>query len=182
MVLTDTSILNGIKDGNIIINPFNIKDLKTNSYDLHLSNLFKMYTSDILDCKNSNDTITLDINNEEYGGSIILMPNTLYLASTIEYTETNYPYVPILHGKSSLGRLGLFIHITAGFGDVGFKGHWTLELYCIKPIKVYYGMPICQISYHQVTEKPLKDYGKQENSKYNYQSIEPIESKMYKNF
>jgi len=87
-----------------------------------------------------------------------------------------------LHGKSSLGRLGLFIHVTAGFGDVGFKGHWTLELYAIHPIKIYYGMPICQITYHKVSEKPTKLYYQQNNNKYSNQPINPIESKMYKNF
>ncbi len=85
---------------------------------------------------------------------LILQPNVIYLASTVEYTET-LRHVPVIQGKSSLGRLGLFVHVTAGFGDVGFKGHWTLELIAVQRIKIYPGMKIAQIVYvtiqHQIT-------------------------------
>jgi dCTP deaminase len=80
---------------------------------------------------------------------LILEPNTLYLARTVEYTKT-YNYVPMLEGRSSIGRLGLFVHVTAGFGDVGFCGYWTLELFCVQPIRIYPDVEICQIYYHAI--------------------------------
>ena len=77
------------------------------------------------------------------------MPDMLYLARTAEYTETR-GLVPMLEGRSSIGRLGLSIHVTAGFGDVGFCGFWTLELHCLHPIRVYPNVEICQIYYHTI--------------------------------
>ena len=65
----------------------------------------------------------------------------------MEYTET-HGYVPMIEGRSSIGRLGMFIHVTAGFGDVGFCGYWTLEIFVIHPLRIYAGVPICQIFYH----------------------------------
>src|SRR5262249_20393969 len=66
---------------------------------------------------------------------------------TLERTET-YNLVPMLEGRSSVGRLGLFVHITAGFGDVGFRGVWTLEMFAVQPVRVYPGVPIAPIFYH----------------------------------
>jgi dCTP deaminase len=80
---------------------------------------------------------------------MVLKPNKLYLGRTIEYTET-HNLVPMLEGRSSIGRLGLAIHITAGFGDVGFSGYWTLEIFCLQPVKIYPFVPICQIYYHTI--------------------------------
>ncbi len=78
-----------------------------------------------------------------------LLPGKLYLGRTVEYTKTNC-YVPMLEGRSSIGRLGLFIHVTAGFGDVGFEGYWTLEIQCVQPIIIYPFIKICQIFYHTI--------------------------------
>jgi dCTP deaminase len=80
---------------------------------------------------------------------LILKPNILYLGRTVEYTKTNN-LVPMLEGRSSIGRLGLFIHVTAGFGDVGFSGYWTLEIFCIHPVKIYPFIEVCQIYYHTI--------------------------------
>ena len=74
----------------------------------------------------------------------MLEPNRLYLGRTGEHTETKN-LVPMLEGRSSIGRLGLFVHVTAGFGDVGFRGFWTLEIFCVQPIRIYSGLEICQI-------------------------------------
>jgi len=111
---------------------------------------------------------------------MILQPNILYLASTVEYTKT-LRHVPILHGKSSLARLGLYIHITAGYGDVGFAGHWTLELCCVQPIKIYAGMKIAQICYHDISEMPYTDYANKADAKYKDQGKDPVASKNYLN-
>lgn len=78
---------------------------------------------------------------------MLLMPGELYLTQTAEYTETR-DLVPMVEGRSSWGRLGLFIHITAGFGDVGFCGHWTLEMTVVRPLIIYPGVEIAQIFYH----------------------------------
>ena len=111
---------------------------------------------------------------------MILQPGILYLASTVEYTET-LRHVPIIQGKSSLGRLGLFVHITAGFGDVNFKGHWTLELAVIQPVKIYPGMKIAQICYHDISEMPYTDYASKADAKYSNQGSKPVASKNYLN-
>lgn len=107
---------------------------------------------------------------------IVLWPNTLYLGRTNEYTKTD-KYVPMLEGRSSVGRLGLFIHVTAGFGDVGFAGYWTLEIHCIQPIKIYPNVEICQIYYHTING----DFDKYKSGKYqNNTGIQP--SLLYKDF
>jgi dCTP deaminase len=80
---------------------------------------------------------------------LVLNPNQLYLARTIERTET-YGLVPMIEGRSSVGRLGLFVHVTAGFGDVGFVGYWTLEMFAVQPVRIYPHVPICQIFYHRL--------------------------------
>jgi dCTP deaminase len=107
---------------------------------------------------------------------IVLEPGVLYLARTVEHTRTT-GYVPMLEGRSSIGRLGLFIHITAGFGDVGFSGFWTLEMFCVKPIRIYPGVEIGQIFYHTIDG----DFDCYESNKYqNNQGIQP--SMLYKDF
>lgn len=132
MILTDKTIKDEISEGNIVIEPFNPEYLGTNSYDLTLHNTLILYTESVLDVRKKNLSAPMIIPPE----GLILQPNVIYLASTVEYTET-LRHVPVIQGKSSLGRLGLFVHVTAGFGDVGFKGHWTLELIAVQRIKIY---------------------------------------------
>ena len=79
----------------------------------------------------------------------MLQPNQLYLGRTAERTET-HNLVPMIEGRSSIGRLGLFVHVTAGFGDVGFCGYWTLEMFAVQPVRIYAGVAICQIFYHDI--------------------------------
>lgn len=141
-MLTGIEIQNEIEMGNITIKPFDKKFINPNSYNLHLGSNILVYDCDYLDIKKENPTKKLIIPED----GLILEPGVLYLATTEEYTETD-KYVPMLNGRSSIGRLGLTIHVTAGFGDVGFKGKWTLEIFCIKPVKVYPNMEICQICY-----------------------------------
>ena len=80
---------------------------------------------------------------------MVLKPDQLYLGRTTERTET-HNLVPMIEGRSSIGRLGLFVHVTAGFGDVGFCGYWTLEMFAVQPVRIYPGVPICQIFYHEI--------------------------------
>ena len=107
---------------------------------------------------------------------LLLEPNRLYLGRTNEYTATDR-YIPMLEGRSSTGRLGLFIHVTAGFGDVGFKGYWTLEIFCVQPIRIYPNVEICQIYYHDIDG----EYEPYSSGKYqNNTGIQP--SLLYRDF
>ncbi len=156
----------------IIIDPFNKQQLNPNSYNLCLHNELMVYQQTTLDMKKANEVEKIQIPDAGY----VLQPGELYLGRTLEYTETK-TYVPMLEGRSSIGRLGLFVHVTAGFGDVGFAGFWTLEIFCIKPIIVYPKVEICQIYYHTVEgEYDLYKSGKYQNNK----GIQP--SLLYKDF
>jgi dCTP deaminase len=176
MILTDHTITAEINNGNIVVEPFIPENLGTNSIDLTLSNTLILYTDSVLDVRKKNLSAPMMIPPE----GLILQPNVIYLASTVEYTET-LRHVPVIQGKSSLGRLGLFVHVTAGFGDVGFKGHWTLELIAVQRIKIYPNMKIAQIVYHEISEMPKISYDKKEDAKYSNQGSEPVASKMYLN-
>ena len=129
----------------IVIKPFSEKNLNPNSYNLTLHNELLVYEDHILDMRVENKAKTIVIPED----GLLLEPGKLYLGRTAEYTETD-KYVPMLEGRSSVGRLGLSIHVCAGFGDVGFKGYWTLEFHCVQPIRIYAGVGICQIYYHSI--------------------------------
>jgi len=129
----------------IVIEPFCETAINPNSYNLTLHNELEVYTNHELDMKVAHKTKTLIIPDE----GLVLQPGVLYLGRTREYTATD-KYVPMLEGRSSVGRLGLFVHVCAGFGDIGFKGYWTLEIHCVQPIRIYAGVGICQIYYHSI--------------------------------
>ncbi len=160
MILSGREIKNKIgKD--IIIEPFNEKQLNPNSYNLRLHDELLTYDEDVLDMKNDNKVKKIVIPEE----GLILETGRLYLGRTIEYTRTDR-YVPMLEGRSSIGRLGLFIHVTAGFGDIGFCGFWTLEIFCVQPIRIYAGVELCQIYYHSLDgEYDIYSSGKYQNNK-----------------
>ncbi len=156
----------------IVIEPYNDKQLNPNSYNLRLHNELLVYDADVLDMKKANAIKTIVIPEE----GLVLEPNKLYLGRTVEYTKTDR-YVPMLEGRSSVGRLGLFIHVTAGFGDVGFRGFWTLEIFCVQPIRIYPNVELCQIYYHSIEG----EYDQYTSGKYqNNQGIQP--SLLYKDF
>lgn len=157
MILTGNEIYNQVIAGNIEIDPFDVNRLNPNSYNLSLGNELAVYRDAVLDMKNKSELVTLPIPDEGFR----IEPNRLYLASTNETTFTD-KYVPILSGRSSVGRLGISIHVTAGFGDIGFKGKWTLEIFCIEPVIIYPNVPICQI-YFIEPKGQISLY----NSKYN---------------
>lgn len=145
MILSGESIRERIgKD--IVIDPFDPRHLNPNSYNLTLHDELLTYEEVVLDMRKSNRVRRMAI--PENG--LVLNPNQLYLGRTVERTET-HNLVPMIEGRSSIGRLGLFVHVTAGFGDVGFRGYWTLEMFAVQPVRIYRGVPICQIFYHQIT-------------------------------
>lgn len=176
MILTDLQILEAVEKGDIVVEPWDADKLGTNSYDVHLSKHMAVYNSRELDARKHNEVTHFNIGEEGY----VLQPGTLYLGATVEYTETHNA-VPFLEGKSSIGRLGIDIHATAGKGDVGFCNTWTLEISCVQPVRIYAGMPIGQLIYFKIDGDIRNYYNKKSNAKYNERTIRPVESMMWKN-
>lgn len=188
MILSDSAILSAIEKGDIVISPFDLSQLGSNSYDVRLGNTLKVYDESqmqvagsfeipYIDAKKDNPTYEIEI--PECG--FILMPHGLYLGATLEYTET-HNLAPFLEGKSSTGRLGMSVHATAGKGDAGFCGHWTLEIRVEMPLKIYPNMPIAQLIYFPVLGELINPYNKKKDAKYANQGAKPVGSQMFKNF
>jgi dCTP deaminase len=144
MILSGQEIQNRL-GSDIVIDPFDDRNLNPNSYNLSLHDELMVYEEVVLDMRAANRIRRIAIPPE----GIVLSPNQLYLGRTAERTET-HNLVPMIEGRSSIGRLGLFVHVTAGFGDVGFCGFWTLEMFAVQPVRIYAGVPICQIFYHEI--------------------------------
>jgi dCTP deaminase len=176
MILSDSQILEEIRNKTIIITPFREDCLGGNSYDVHLGKHLAMYDDVELDAKKHNTIHHFDIPEEGF----VLMPNTLYLGVTEEYTESHL-HVPFLEWKSSTGRLGINIHATAGKWDVGFCGHWTLEISASQPVRIYAWMPIGQLLYFPVLWEIITSYASKKSAKYASQPGYPVESMMWKN-
>jgi dCTP deaminase len=197
-VLVDSEIITQLGRASIIIEPFHRKHLGTNSYDVHLAPTLRVYKTEHESVKRVtvgqlhgsveyiSDEIpldvrvprgTVDINIDQDVGHV-LKPGELYLASTVEYTES-HEHLPILNGKSSLGRLGLSIHVTAGTGDVGFRGHWTLELHVVKPLRIYAGMAVGQLLWFTASGPPEVPYDLKPSAKYGGRDLLPQASKMH---
>lgn len=176
MILTDKQIQAEIESGNILIEPFDPKCLGTNSYDVHLGRYMGVYKERELDAKQHNQIKEIIIPPE----GIVVQPGTIYLGVTEEYTES-HAHVPFLEGKSSVGRLGIDIHATAGKGDVGFCNTWTLEISAIQPVRIYAGMPIGQLIYFEVSGEIENYYNKKGSAKYTQRTVKPVESMMWKN-
>lgn len=169
-MLTKDEILNRMNK-DIIIKPFNINNLNPNSYNLTLDNELYVYEEDILDVKKEFKTSKIIIPEEGY----VLEANKLYIGRSVEYTET-YNLVPMIEGRSSIGRMGLFTNCAAGFGDTGYKGKWSIQLYSINKIKIYPNMKIAQLYYMEIVGKPTNYNSKYINSK------NDLTSKIYKDF
>ncbi|MFT4637014.1 MAG: dCTP deaminase [Verrucomicrobiales bacterium] len=176
MILSDQAIREAIAAGDILIEPYKEEALGTNSYDVSLGKTLAIYRDEILDAKKHNEIDYFEIPEEGH----ILLPGKTYLGVTLEYTES-HKHVPFLEGKSSVGRLGIDIHATAGKGDVGFCNHWTLEISVNQPVRVYEGMPIGQLIYFIVEGDVKILYSDKQSAKYNQRSTVPVESMMWKN-
>jgi dCTP deaminase len=176
MILSDARILEEIEKGTIVVSPYDRDCLGSNSYDVHLGKFLATYIDDVLDAKLHNTIQHFEIPEEGF----LLQPDMFYLGVTEEYTES-HAHVPFLEGKSSTGRLGIDIHATAGKGDVGFCGNWTLEISVKKPVRIYAGMPIGQLIYFPVDGEILVPYNSKKNAKYSGQPNRPVESMMWKN-
>lgn len=166
-MLTGLAIIDAVKSGEIEISDFDTKRINPNSYNVRLNNILKIYIDPVLDCRKHNETKTIVIPEEGF----ILQPNELYIGSTMEYIHTD-EYIPQIDGRSSSGRLGINIHATAGFGDIGFRGTFTLEITVPKPVLVVPGMEIAQIAFMT----PYGDSSIKYDGRYQGQ-IDPTESK-----
>lgn len=144
MILSGKAIKEQLGE-NIVIEPFCEENLNPNSYNLTLHSELLTYEEVILDMRRPNRVRRMTIPEE----GLVLNPNQIYLGRTVEHTVTR-GFVPMIEGRSSIGRLGLFVHVTAGFGDVGFRGYWTLEMFAVQPVRIYPGISICQIIYHDI--------------------------------
>ncbi len=185
-VLSDRDIRAAIEAGDVVIKPYDPKDLQPSSVDLHLDRRFRVFRNNrypYIDVRQQQPDLTelLTIADDE---PFILHPGEFVLGQTLEWTELPDNLVARLEGRSSLGRLGLLIHSTAGYVDPGWKGHLTLELSNVAnlPIALYYGMSIGQISYFRMTSSVERPYGSKElGSKYQGQS-EPTASAFHRDF
>jgi dCTP deaminase len=185
-VLSDRDIRAALEAGEIVIRPYDPQDLQPSSVDLHLDRRFRVFRNNryaFIDVRQEQPDLTelLTIADDE---PFILHPGEFVLGQTLEWTELPNDLVARLEGKSSLGRLGLLIHSTAGYVDPGWKGNLTLELSNVAnlPIALYFGMKIGQISYFRMTSAVDRPYGSKElGSKYQGQS-EPTASAFHRNF
>ncbi|MFH1637129.1 MAG: dCTP deaminase [Candidatus Woesearchaeota archaeon] len=171
MILTGTEIKKQFELKRIHIFPFLEENINPNSYNFRLGKKLKVYKNKVLDPSKENDFKELEIPEEGY----VLEPNQLYLGHTIEEMGSDF-YVPIMQARSSVGRLGLYIYLNSGLGDLGFKRQWTLELHVIHPLKVYPGMKVGQMLFW----KPLGEIVLY-NGKYK-SSVGPETSQIWRDF
>ena len=186
MVLSDRTIRAEIEAGRLVFDPFDPAMVQPSSVDVRADNKFRVFHNarhPYIDVREPMDDLT-ELVVVEDDRPFILHPGEFVLGQTLERVSLPSDIVGRLEGKSSLGRLGLLIHSTAGFCDPGFEGNLTLELSNVAnlPITIYHGMPIGQISFMRMDEPVERAYGTAEaGSKYQGQA-EPTASKYYKNF
>jgi dCTP deaminase len=146
MILTGKEIIKQVESGRIKIDPFDEKKVNPNSYNLTLADKISLFSEpyQVIIPKEKPKMTNMVIPDTGF----YLFPGRLYLARTVETTETDH-YVPVIDGRSSWARLGLQIHMTAGYGDIGFCGTWTLEMTVVHPLVIYPGVEICQIRFHE---------------------------------
>ncbi len=187
MVLSDRTIREEISGGRIIVEPLSEDCIQPASVDVHLDRKLLVFktrrTPFYIDVKQNSEDLT-DMVEIEGDSPFYLHPGEFVLASTLEDITLPDDIVGRLEGKSSLGRLGLLIHSTAGYVDPGWSGHLTLELTNVArlPITLYYNMKIGQISFLRLTSPADRLYGdKGLGSKYQGQ-VDPTASRFYRDF
>ena len=187
MILSDRSIREQLAAGRIVVEPLDESLIQPSSIDVRISNLFRVFrnhTAGIIDVKRNMEGLTELIEVPMDGEPFMLHPGEFVLGSTLERIGVPDDLVGRVEGKSSLGRLGLLIHSTAGFIDAGFDGHITLELANVAslPITLYPGMKIGQVSFMQMTTPADNPYGSgAKGSKYQGQRG-PTPSRYFENF
>jgi dCTP deaminase len=186
VVLSDNTIRSEIDGGRIVIDPFDPNLVQPSSVDVRVDNRFRVFQNSrypYIDVRQPMDDLTelVQVDGDE---PFILHPGEFVLGQTLERVTLPNDLVARLEGKSSLGRLGLLIHSTAGFVDSGFSGNLTLELSNVAnlPITIYHRMPIGQLSFMRMDAPVDRPYGSRDTgSKYQGQD-EPTPSRFYLNF
>ena len=171
MILTGSEILKNYKAKKLTIEPFNNDHLNPNSYNFTLGKKLLIYNDYVLDTKKENSFRELEIPEE----GLTLAPGTVYLGHTEEIIGSEY-FVPVIRGRSSIGRLGLFINITADLIDLGAIGQLTLQLNAVQPVTIYPGMQIGQVTFWAVSGDVAKYEGRYQNS------MGPVASRMFQDF
>lgn len=171
MILSGKQIEQEVRSGRIHIEPFNSGQVNPNSYNFTLGDTILTYTDEILDVKKQNKYTIQPIPPE----GMVLQPDTLYLAHTHEVMGSEL-YVPIMRGRSSIGRIGIFINITADLIDIGSINQWTLQIHAVQPVRVYPGMLIGQVTFWEITGDISLYAGKYQGSR------GPMASQIYKDF
>ncbi len=167
MILTGPEIIKQVSKGSIMIDPFDVELINPNSYDFRLGNYLIRYTSEVVSVLGNNNYEEVII--PESG--LTLPAGSFFLGYTIQCIGSN-EFVPIISAKSSIARLGLFVHVTANLIDLGFYGQFTLQLHPVLPIVVYPGMKIGQVSFWKSIGEKRLYCGKYQNS------IGPMPSKI----
>jgi dCTP deaminase len=160
MILTGQEIVKEVRHERIWISPFEIARVQPNSYDFRLGSTLLRYTAEILDVRAENAYETFEIPEDGY----VIRPDRLYLGHTSEIMGSN-TYVPIIRGRSSVARLGLFVHVTADLIDIGSRNQWTLQLHAVQPLRIYAGMLIGQVTFWRVQGEISLYTGKYQGSK-----------------
>lgn len=171
MILSGSKINEAVKKGEITISPYNKNDINPNSYNYTLGSYVKVYKNNILDSKKKEAVEIIEIPDD----GLIIYPDKIYLGFTEEVIGSDY-YVPVITGRSSTGRLGLFVQITSDLVDIGFKGRLTLQLHSTQPVRIYKGMKIGQIMFWKIFGDIDLYKGKYQNSN------EPRQSEVWRDF
>lgn len=171
MILTGTKIDEEVRNGKIDIKPYSYDNVNPNSYNYTLGSYVKVYKNKCLDSKRQEEVKIIEIPDD----GLVIEPDKVYLGFTEEVIGSDY-YVPVITGRSSTGRLGLFVQITSDLVDIGFKGRLTLQFHATQPVKIYKGMKIGQVMFWRV-------YGDIKLYEGKYQSsLEPRESEVWRDF
>ena len=192
MILSDSRIVTALYNGEIEIRPMAPNAVGPNSVDLHLSKHLLIVTENkrspkgfLADngCWHIDTREAMVEDDYEYRRVIsdhgfLLRPGQLYLGSTVECTSCG-PYAPMLEGTSGAARLGISVHCTAGVGDVGYFGHWTLEITVTHPTLVFGGEPLCQLILHEVAGTVERPYGHGRDKSYSNDDPRPQQSRMW---
>lgn len=172
MILSGMKIQEKVLANEITIDPFFPSQINPNSYNFRLGKTLIVYKELVIDHpKKENPTLTITIPNEGY----LLEPTRLYLGHTEEVMGSNL-YVPIIRGRSSIGRIGIFVHITADLIDIGSINQWTLQMHCVQPVRIYPGMLIGQVTFWNVEGEICLYKGKYQGSR------GPMASQIFRDF
>ena len=175
-ILTGPEIQRQVEIGGIKISPWDPELVNPASVDLRLGHEIATYRTPFsLDCRRELSMLIEDgsIPNDGY----VLKPGALYLMHTRQRVWTDR-FVPVLDGKSSIGRLGICVHLTAGYGDPGFDGQYTLEVTTVYPVRIYAGMRFCQMRFHTMEGEPMLYQGNYTGE----HSTGPVPSRVWKQF